>query len=74
MVLMAPAVAAVVMVARAAMGVSLGLVALALRAPALLFETLAPFVAAMAASTAALATAVMVETVAPAAKALTGMR
>jgi hypothetical protein len=70
MVLRAPAVAAVVMVARAAMVVSLGSVGLALRAPALLFEISGPFVAATAASTAALATVVMVETAAPVGPAL----
>ncbi len=69
-VLMAPPVAAVVMVAREAMVVSLGLVELASRAPALPFETLAPFAAATAASTAALATVVLVETAAPVGPAL----
>lgn len=70
MVLRAPAVAAVVMVAREAMEVSLGLVELASRAPALPFEISGPSVAATAASTAALATVVLVETAAPVGPAL----
>ncbi len=62
---MVPMGASVEMVAREAMVVSLGSVVLASRGPAWPLETSGPFVAATAASMAALVTVVRVETAAP---------